>query len=74
MPVLSCARHWRRDPAGIAYVCEALFPRGSRPLRSYTLTLPCRRGHLVREANLSSQLLLVARLRLLILAAIAAFS
>ena len=69
MLALSCAKHWRRDPAGTTHVCEALFPRASRPLRSYTLALLCRRGQMVREANL-----LVARLRFLTLAAIAAFS
>ena len=54
MPALCSARHWRRDPAGTAHVCEALFPMASRPLRSCTSHLFCRRGHLVREANLLS--------------------
>ena len=54
IPALSCARHWRRDPAGIAHVCEVFFPRGSRSLLSCTLALLYRRGHLVREASLLS--------------------
>ena len=54
MPALSCARHWRRDPAGTAHVCEALFPRASWPLRSYTVTLLCRRGHMAGQAYLLS--------------------
>ena len=44
MPALSCARHWRRDPAGTTHVCEALFPRASRPFRSYTFSHPSRRS------------------------------
>ena len=54
MPALSCARHWRRDPAGTAHVCEDLFTRASRPLRSYTVTLLCRRSHMADQANLLS--------------------
>ena len=39
MPALSCARHWRRDPAGTAHVCEALFPRvPGRSVRTPFLT------------------------------------
>ena len=54
MPALFCVRHWRRDPAGTAHVCEALFPRASGPLRSSTVTLLCRRGHMTDQANLLS--------------------
>ena len=54
MPALSCARHWRRDPAGTAHICEALFPKASRPLRSYTVTLLCRRCHMADQASLLS--------------------
>ena len=51
MPALSRAS---RDPAGTAHVSEALFPRASRPLRSHTLALLCRRVHLCSWANLLS--------------------
>ena len=42
--------------AGTAHVCEALFPRASRLLRSCTVTLLCRRGHVVDQASLLSAL------------------
>ena len=54
MPALSCARHRRLDPAGTAHVGEALFPRAARPLRSYTVTMLCRRGHMADQTDLLS--------------------
>ena len=35
-------------------LCEALFPRASSALRSYTVTLQSRRGHMADRANLLS--------------------
>ena len=61
VPALSCAKHWRRDPAGTAHVGEALFQglpglllarrQGLPPLRSCSMALLCRRGPLVRETK-----------------------
>ena len=57
----SCARHWRRNPAGTTHVVRPCF-QGLRTdvctssLASCFVAPPCRRSRLVHDANLPSAL------------------